>query len=64
MPEAISTPNLVALPATSQYLGWGEAFLPPQANLDMSDSPTTLGLNEFTKLLITWEEIRPILTNI
>ena len=33
MPEAFSTPNLVALPITSQELGrGGGAFLPPNQN--------------------------------
>ena len=30
MPEAISTQNLVTLPITSQDLGRGEGFAPPQ----------------------------------
>ena len=32
MPEAFSTPNLVALPISSQELGRGWAFLPPNQN--------------------------------
>ena len=40
MPEAIITPNLVALPITSQELG-GEAFPPTK----ISDSTTTIGLS-------------------
>ena len=33
MPEAFSTPNLVALPITNQELGrGGGAFLPPNQN--------------------------------
>ena len=32
MPEAISTQNLVTLPNTSQELGRGGAFLPPNQN--------------------------------
>ena len=32
MPEAISTQNLVTLPITSQELGRGGAFLPPNQN--------------------------------
>ena len=32
MPEAFSTPNLVALPITSQELGRGGFFVPPNQN--------------------------------
>ena len=32
MPEAFSTPNLVALPITSQELGRGGFFAPPNQN--------------------------------
>ena len=32
MPEAISTQNLVTLPVTSQELGRGGGFLPPNQN--------------------------------
>ena len=32
MPEAVSTPNLVALPIASQELSRGGAFLPPNQN--------------------------------
>ena len=42
MPEAISTPNLVALPITSQELGRGA--LPP-TKIGLSNSPTTIVLN-------------------
>ena len=42
MPEAFSTPNLVALPITSQELGRG-AFLPP-TKIGLSNSLTTIGL--------------------
>ena len=44
MPEAFSTPNLVALPITSQELARG-AFLPPPTKIVLSNSPTTIGLN-------------------
>ena len=43
MSEAISTPNLVALPITSEELGRGGAFLPP-TKIGLSNSPTTIGL--------------------
>ena len=43
MPEAFSTPNLVALPITSQELG-RVAFLPPPTKIVISNSPTTIGL--------------------
>ena len=40
MPEALSTPNLVALPITSEELGRG----PPPTKIVLSNSPTTIGL--------------------
>ena len=43
MPEATSTPSLVALSITSQELGRG-AFLPPPNQIGLSNSPTTIGL--------------------
>ena len=43
MPEAFSTPNLVALPITSQELGRGGFFAPP-TKIVLSNSPTTIGL--------------------
>ena len=51
MPEASSTPNLVALPITIQELG-RRAFLPPPTKIGLSNSPTTIGLNKLTKLVI------------
>ena len=49
MPEAFSTPNLVALPITSQELGTGGFFAPPNffappTKIVLSNSPTTIGL--------------------
>ena len=44
MPEAISTPNLLALPITSQELG-REGFFAPPTKIGLSNSPTTIGLN-------------------
>ena len=42
MPEAISTPNLIALPITSQELGrWAS---PPPTKIGQSNSPATIGL--------------------
>ena len=43
MPEAFSTPNLVALSITSKELGRG-GFLPPLTKIVLSNSPTTIGL--------------------
>ena len=51
MPEAFSTPNLVALPITSQELGRG-AFLPPPTKIVLSNSPTTIGLSYKHGLLV------------
>ena len=43
MPEAFSTPNLVALSITSKELGrWG--FFAPPTKIVLSNSPTTIGL--------------------
>ena len=44
MPEAFSTPNLVALSITSKELGRG-GFFAPQTKIVLSNSPTTIGLN-------------------
>ena len=46
MPEAFSTPNLVALPITSQELGRGGLFCPPPTKIVISNSPTTIGLSK------------------
>ena len=43
MPEAFSTPNLVALSITSKELGGGGLFCPP-TKIVLSNSPTTIGL--------------------
>ena len=51
MPEAFSTPNLVALPITSQELDRG-GFFPP-TKIVLSNSPTTIGL---TKILYSETE--------
>ena len=45
MPEAFSTPNLVALPVTSQELGRGGFFAPPPTKIVLSNSQTTIGLS-------------------
>ena len=45
MPEAISTPNLVAMPITSQELGGGKGMFLPPSKKDVSDNPTTIGLS-------------------
>ena len=55
MPEAISKPNLVALPITSQELGRG--ILPP-AKIGLSNSPTTIGLNRNSSPIIVSEHRR------
>ena len=44
MPEAFSTPNLVALPITSKELGRGGGFFAPPTKIVLSNSPTTIGL--------------------
>ena len=44
MPEAISTPNLVALLITSQELGRGGGLFCPPTKIGLSNSPTTVGL--------------------
>ena len=44
MPEAISTPNLAAIPVNRQGLGRGH-FCLPKANHGVSDCPITIGLN-------------------
>ena len=44
MPEAFSTPNLVALPITSQELGRGGGLFCPTTKIVLSNSPTTVGL--------------------
>ena len=44
MPEAFSTPNLVALPITSQELDRGVFLPPPPTKIVLSNSPTTIGL--------------------
>ena len=54
MPEAFSTPNLVALPITSQELGRG-AFLPPPNQNSTIKQPTTIGL-KINKTAKTWEK--------
>ena len=46
MPEAFSTPNLVALPITSKELGRGGFFAPPPTKIVLSNSPTTIGLSK------------------
>ena len=51
MPEAFSTPNLVALPITSQELGRGGFFAPP-TKIVISNSPTTIGLIDVRMLMI------------
>ena len=64
MPEAISTPNLVALPITSQELGRG--FLPLQTKIGLSNSATTIGLNNSLLTVPESEQIsvvRPLITN-
>ena len=53
MPEAISTPNLVALPIISGELDRGGGlFCPPplQPKWDISDSPTAIGLKKSLKM--------------
>ena len=61
MPEAFSTPNLVALPITSQELGRGGGFFGPQTKIVLSNSLTTIGLKSgnflwFTQYIVvhTW----------
>ena len=49
MPEAFSTPNLVALPITSKELGRGGFFAPPPTKIVLSNSPTTIGLRADNK---------------
>ena len=53
MPEAFSTPNLVALSITSKELGGG-AFLPPPTKIVLSNSPTTIGLREAMENVIAY----------
>ena len=48
MPEAISTPNLVTLPITSQELDRG-AF--PPTKIVLSNSPTTIGSREIKRAM-------------
>ena len=51
MPETISTPNLVALPVTSQELDRrGGALLPSPTKIGLSNSPTTIGLKSNSAL--------------
>ena len=45
MPEAFSTPNLVALSITSKELARGCFFAPP-TKIVLSNSPTTIGLKK------------------
>ena len=54
MPEAFSTPNLVALSITSKELGRGGLFCPPPTKIVLSNSPTTIGLSDSIKLF-PWE---------
>ena len=44
MPEAISTPNLVALAITSQEFGRGLFCPPPNQDRTLVDRLTTIGL--------------------
>ena len=44
MPEAFSTPNLVALSITSKELARGGGFFAPPTKIVLSNSPTTIGL--------------------
>ena len=45
MPEAFTTPNLVAVTITSQELDRGGGlFCPPPTKIVLSNSPTTIGL--------------------
>ena len=46
MPEAFSTPNLVALSITSKELDRGGFFAPPPTKIVLSNSPTTIGLKK------------------
>ena len=48
MPEAFSTPNLVALSITSKELGRGGFFAPPPTKIVLSNSPTTIGLTSIS----------------
>ena len=44
MPVAFSTPNLVALPITSQESSWGGGLFCPPTKIGLSNSPTTIRL--------------------
>ena len=48
MPEAFTTPNLVAVTITSQELDRGGFFAPPPTKIVLSNSPTTIGLTKLS----------------
>ena len=52
MPEAFSTPNLVALPITSQELGRGGGGFCPPTKIVLPNSPTTIGLKSVELMLV------------
>ena len=55
MPEAISTPNLVTLPITSQELSRSGFFCPP-TKIGLSNNPTTIGLKSVKNINLIIKE--------
>ena len=63
MPEAFSTPNLVALPITSQELDRGCFLTPPPTKIGLSNSPTTIGLTRRATDFCLPPHCRPLKNN-